>query len=158
MILDTLSSEPLKLDTRITTLGHVQRGGTPVAYDRLLSTLQGAEAVNAVLEATPDTPSPVISIVENKIVRKPLLEAVRLTHEVSQAIEAKDFEKAINLRDAEFREYYNAFLITTATEQPELLLPPEKVRHFHFNFLYSPGVVSAVFFFAFNDLATWQLQ
>jgi len=26
----------LKLDTRVTTLGHVQRGGTPCAFDRFL--------------------------------------------------------------------------------------------------------------------------
>jgi 6-phosphofructokinase 1 len=67
-----LLTEDLKLDTRVTTLGHVQRGGAPCAYDRMLSTLQGAEAVNAVLEASPDTPSPVISIIENKIVRQPV--------------------------------------------------------------------------------------
>ena len=37
---DLLSNE-LRLDTRITTLGHVQRGGNACAYDRMLSTLQG---------------------------------------------------------------------------------------------------------------------
>lgn len=122
-----LLSEKLKLDTRITTLGHVQRGGSACAYDRMLSTLQGVEAVDAVLSATPETPSPVITIVENKISRKPLLEAVRLTQEVTKAIEAKDFDKAMALRDNEFREYYKAFLITTATEQPHLRLPKEQV-------------------------------
>lgn len=75
LVKDVLTGR-LQLDTRVTTLGHVQRGGYPCAYDRMLSTLQGAEAVNAVLEATPDTPSPVICVVENKIVRRPLLEAV----------------------------------------------------------------------------------
>ena len=119
--------ENLKLDTRITTLGHVQRGGAPCAYDRMLSTLQGVDAVDAVLSATSDTPSPVISIIENKIVRRSLVEAVRLTKEVSVAIEARDFDRAMGLRDNEFREYYTAFLLTTATKQPEVLLPPEKV-------------------------------
>ena len=28
--------DKLKLDTRVTTLGHTQRGGKPCAYDRLL--------------------------------------------------------------------------------------------------------------------------
>lgn len=41
------------------------------------ATLQGAEAVEAVLSATPDTPSPVIGIQENKITRNPLMEAVK---------------------------------------------------------------------------------
>lgn len=66
------------MDTRITTLGHVQRGGTACAYDRMLATLQGVEAVQAVLDSTPDTPSPMIAIIENKITRKPLVEAVKL--------------------------------------------------------------------------------
>ena len=70
--------ERLHLDTRITTLGHVQRGGTACAYDRMLATLQGVEAVEAVLDSTPETPSPMIAITENKITRKPLMEAVKL--------------------------------------------------------------------------------
>ena len=122
---DLLSNE-LKLDTRITTLGHVQRGGTACAYDRMLSTLQGVEAVAAVLEATPTTPTPVICIVENKIVRKPLMDAVIATQEVAKAIEARDFTRAMALRDAEFSEYHSAYMTTTATDQPELRLPKEK--------------------------------
>jgi 6-phosphofructokinase 1 len=114
------------LDTRITTLGHVQRGGRPAAYDRMLATLQGVEAVKAVLEATPETPSPVICIVENKIVRRSLLEAVAQTKEVAKAIESKNFEKAMQLRDAEFAEYYHSYQITTASDQPQLKLPVEK--------------------------------
>lgn len=133
MVRDTLS-ERLKLDTRITTLGHVQRGGPACAYDRMLSTLQGVDAVDAVLTATPGTPSPVISIVENKIVRNSLLEAVKLTKEVTAAIEAKDFDRAMGLRDNEFREYYSAFLISTATEQPEMKLPEEKVSPFRLSY------------------------
>ncbi|KAF2444846.1 6-phosphofructokinase [Karstenula rhodostoma CBS 690.94] len=114
------------LDTRVTTLGHVQRGGQPAAYDRMLSTLQGVEAVKAVLEATPETPSPVICMIENKIVRRPLLEAVAQTQKVAEAIENKDFKTAMELRDAEFAEYFKSYNITTASEQPELLLPKEK--------------------------------
>ncbi|KAF2814037.1 6-phosphofructokinase [Mytilinidion resinicola] len=122
MVKDLLTNQ-LGLDTRITTLGHVQRGGTACAYDRMLSTLQGAEAVKAVLEATPETPSPVICMIENKIVRRPLLEAVKQTHEVAEAIGAKDFDRAMSLRDAEFAEYYQAYNITTSSDQPKLRLP-----------------------------------
>ena len=124
---DVLSNE-LGLDTRITTLGHVQRGGTASAYDRMLATLQGIEAVEAVLEATPETPTPMIAINENKIVRTPLMEAVKLTHDVAAAIRAKDFEKAMQMRSDEFEEYYRAYMITTATDQQGSLLPEDKVR------------------------------
>jgi 6-phosphofructokinase 1 len=35
-------------DTRVTILGHVQRGGTPTAFDRVLSTRFGIDAIDAV--------------------------------------------------------------------------------------------------------------
>lgn len=37
-----------KIETRVTVLGHVQRGGTPVAFDRVLSTRFGSMAMEAV--------------------------------------------------------------------------------------------------------------
>jgi 6-phosphofructokinase len=36
-------------ETRATILGHVQRGGTPIAYDRILATRFGTAATDAVL-------------------------------------------------------------------------------------------------------------
>lgn len=125
MVKDLLTNK-VGLDTRVTTLGHVQRGGPPCAYDRMLATLQGVEAVKAVLDSTPETPSPVICIVENKIVRKDLMEAIRLTKEVAANIEKKDFAAAMKGRDAEFEEFLQAFNITTATDKTDMLLPKEK--------------------------------
>ncbi|KAK9360625.1 phosphofructokinase-domain-containing protein [Lipomyces starkeyi] len=118
--------DKLGLDTRITTLGHVQRGGSAVAYDRMLSTLQGFDAVDAVLESTPETPSPMIGITENKICRKPLVESVALTQSVATAIKNKDFQKAMALRDTEFEEYYRAFLATTIIDDESHKVPQEK--------------------------------
>jgi len=37
------------LETRVTVLGHIQRGGSPIAYDRILATRYGAEAVELVM-------------------------------------------------------------------------------------------------------------
>ncbi|CAL3971043.1 unnamed protein product [Diplocarpon coronariae] len=116
----------LALDTRITTLGHVQRGGVACAYDRYLSTLQGVEAVNAVLEATPDTPTPFIAITENKITRKPLVQAVLDTKEVAKAIQARDFDKAMSMRDTEFSDSYQSYMTTTATGLDDKLRLPDK--------------------------------
>ncbi|KAM0476760.1 hypothetical protein ACHAPX_006185 [Trichoderma viride] len=112
LLADT-SEGGLGLDTRITTLGHVQRGGTAVAYDRMLATLQGVEAVKAVLEATPETETCFIAINENKIVRKPLMQAVKETKEVAVAVDAKEFDKAMGLRDTEFSDQYKSYLTTT---------------------------------------------
>ncbi len=129
MIKDLLADpKGLCLDTRITTLGHVQRGGTACAYDRMLSTLQGVEAVHAVLDANPSTPTPFIAINENKITRKPLMQAVIDTQEVARAIGARDFDRAMSLRDTEFIDMYNSYMTTTATDLEESMrLPQHKV-------------------------------
>lgn len=39
-------SRDIHLETRVTVLGHIQRGGTPSAFDRILSTRLGVAAVN----------------------------------------------------------------------------------------------------------------
>lgn len=118
----------LALDTRITTLGHVQRGGTAVAYDRMLATLQGVEAVRAVLEATPETETCFIAINENKIVRKPLMKAVQDTKELAQAVDDKDFERAMSLRDTEFADQYRSYITTTNVMVEDNKLPEKNVR------------------------------
>lgn len=116
----------LGLDTRITCLGHVQRGGNAVAVDRLLATLQGVDAVDAILSSTPDTPSPMIGIIENKIVRRNLVEAVAATQEVAAAIKAKDFDKAMSLRDTEFAESYKNFLTISSADRDVAKAPSDK--------------------------------
>ncbi|KAH6648762.1 phosphofructokinase-domain-containing protein [Truncatella angustata] len=118
----------LKLDTRATILGHVQRGGPAVAQDRILATLQGVEAVKTLLEATPESETCFIAIKENKIVREPLMEAVKATQEVAKAIEAQDFAKAMSLRDTEFAEMYNCYNLTTTVGQDESSKLPQDKR------------------------------
>ena len=39
-------TETTSLETRVATLGHIQRGGSPTAKDRILATRLGSEAVN----------------------------------------------------------------------------------------------------------------
>jgi len=38
--------EETKMDVRVTILGHLQRGGTPTAFDRMLASRLGAAAVD----------------------------------------------------------------------------------------------------------------
>lgn len=120
-------TQRLGLDTRVTVLGHTQRGGAACAYDRWLSTLQGVEAVRAVLEVSPDAPSPVITIRENKIMRASLMQAVEDTKDVNTKIHSKEFMSAMALRDAEFKEYYHAYVNTATPDHPKMLLPEGKV-------------------------------
>ncbi|CAI4211039.1 unnamed protein product [Parascedosporium putredinis] len=129
MVKDLLADKDgLALDTRITTLGHVQRGGTAVSYDRMLATLQGVEAVKAVLEATPETPTCFIAINENKIVRKNLMEAVKDTKAVASAVQAKDFDRAMSLRDHEFLDQYKSYMMTTNVHMDDGEKVPEMER------------------------------
>ncbi|ORE10195.1 6-phosphofructokinase [Rhizopus microsporus var. microsporus] len=116
----------LGLDTRVTILGHTQRGGSPAFFDRLLATVQSIEAVNAVLEATPDAPSPMIGMSNNKVTRYPLMEAVKLTHEVAEAISRKDFAHAMALRDPQFAEEYEAYNATTILDDNSMGLPKHR--------------------------------
>lgn len=119
--------DKLHLDTAITTLGHIQRGGTACAYDRMLSTLQGIEAVAAVLDASPGSPVTIIGITENKIVRRPLSSVVNEIHDMTKAISAKDFSPAMMIRGAEIADLYQVYRITTAHNDPHWLLPNHKV-------------------------------
>uniref|UniRef100_A0A9J7XRB5 ATP-dependent 6-phosphofructokinase n=1 Tax=Cyprinus carpio carpio TaxID=630221 RepID=A0A9J7XRB5_CYPCA len=92
----------LGFDTRVTILGHVQRGGTPSAFDRILASRMGVEAVLALLEASPGTPACVVSLCGNQAVRLPLMECVQMTQEVQKAMDEKRFEEAVKLRGSSF--------------------------------------------------------
>jgi ATP-dependent phosphofructokinase / diphosphate-dependent phosphofructokinase len=49
-MLAPIIEERTGIETRATTLGHIQRGGTPSAYDRVLATRFGMAALDAVVE------------------------------------------------------------------------------------------------------------
>ncbi|XP_073503961.1 ATP-dependent 6-phosphofructokinase, liver type [Phyllobates terribilis] len=99
----------LGFDTRVTVLGHVQRGGTPSAFDRVLSSKMGMEAVIALMEATAETPACVVSLSGNQSVRLPLMECVQVTKDVQKAMEEKKFEEAIQLRGRSFENNWNIY-------------------------------------------------
>ena len=63
------------IETRATILGHVQRGGSPSAFDRVLASKMGARAVEVLLEGKT---SRVIGIRDNKIVDDDIDEALAI--------------------------------------------------------------------------------
>ncbi|HEY5730997.1 MAG TPA: 6-phosphofructokinase, partial [Anaerolineales bacterium] len=101
--------ERLGEEVRVTVLGHVQRGGRPSAYDRILGTMMGNEAVNALISLGPNDEPVVIGIRNNRMTRLPLMESVRKTQAVGEAVEAKDFERAMSLRSTSFKDAFNSF-------------------------------------------------
>lgn len=96
--------ERLGEDARVTILGHVQRGGAPSAFDRWMPTLVGHAAVEELLSATADTEACVIGMRYNRVTRIPMMEAVRKTQEVGEAIAARDYDRAMTLRGGSFRD------------------------------------------------------
>lgn len=104
-----LLEERLGEEVRVTMLGHVQRGGRPSAYDRILATMMGNEAVNTILAATPQDEPVVIGIRNNRMTRLPLMESVRRTQAVAEAVEAKDYERAMSLRSSSFKDAFLTF-------------------------------------------------
>ncbi|XP_070328372.1 ATP-dependent 6-phosphofructokinase, platelet type isoform X2 [Odocoileus virginianus] len=99
----------LGYDTRVTILGHVQRGGTPSAFDRILASRMGVEAVVALLEASPETPACVVSLSGNQAVRLPLMECVQMTQEVQKAMDERRFKDAVQLRGRSFESNLNTY-------------------------------------------------
>jgi 6-phosphofructokinase 1 len=61
-------------EARATVLGHVQRGGTPTAYDRVLATRFGLHAIDAVHEGQSGV---MVALRGTEIVRVPLAEATK---------------------------------------------------------------------------------
>ena len=64
--------EELGFGVRVTVLGHVQRGGAPSAFDRLLATRLGAAAV---IELKEGRAGNVVGLVGSEIKLTPLAEA-----------------------------------------------------------------------------------
>ena len=65
--------ERLGFDLRVTTLGHVQRGGAPSAYDRLLATRLGADAVERLTRGEHGV---LVGFIKGEIKATPLTEVV----------------------------------------------------------------------------------
>nr|XP_023661660.1 ATP-dependent 6-phosphofructokinase, platelet type-like isoform X2 [Paramormyrops kingsleyae] len=109
-------------DTRVTILGHVQRGGTPSAFDRILASRMGVEAVLALLGASPSTEACVVSLCGNQAVRLPLMECVQMTQEVQKAMDERKFEEAVKLRGRSFENNLKTYKLL-AHRKPESQLP-----------------------------------
>ncbi len=70
-------------DTRPVLLGHVQRGGTPTAYDRVLSTRFGVAAIDAVHDKAWGQ---MVALRADRIVHTPLVDVVGRTRPVDLAL------------------------------------------------------------------------
>lgn len=71
----------LGFHTRVTILGHIQRGGRPTAFDRLLSTRYGVRAVEALIEGESNQ---MVGLESGQMVLVPLEEVVGKTKLINE--------------------------------------------------------------------------
>lgn len=70
-------------DIKATVLGHLQRGGTPTVYDRLIASRVGVAGVEALLDGRKDI---MVGIVNDKILFTPLKKAVKEHHNLNDEL------------------------------------------------------------------------
>ena len=141
----TVLENELGEDTRITILGHVQRGGAPSAFDRYLATLLAHAAVERLLTDEPDAPAQLIGLGGNRVVNSPLMDCVAQTEAVAERIKAQDFDGAMLLRGGSFRESYQ---ILRTVQQAAPRPTPAGRRRFRLAVVHgggpAPGMNNAV--------------
>lgn len=70
-------------DVRVSVLGHMQRGGPPTCYDRVLASRMGVKAVEALLDGKTNL---MVGIIDQQIVFTPIAEAIKGHTEIDQEL------------------------------------------------------------------------
>ena len=68
-------------DTRVTVLGHIQRGGSPSSFDRILASTLGYEAVNALISGRRGE---MVGIINRQVVFTPFEKSVKHHKEINR--------------------------------------------------------------------------
>lgn len=66
-------------EVRVTVLGHIQRGGSPSCFDRVLASRLGVGAIDALLRGESNV---MIGIIHNKVTSVPFTEAIKGNNEI----------------------------------------------------------------------------
>jgi 6-phosphofructokinase 1 len=69
------------VDMRVTTLGHIQRGGIPTAYDRILASRLGLGALEGLMAGEKNV---MAGVVNNELVYTPFKDTIRLPKPISE--------------------------------------------------------------------------
>lgn len=80
---ERVKTEFPQYDVRVTILGHLQRGGSPTAQDRILASRMGIAAIQALLENQRNV---MIGIRENEIDYVPFKRAIKKEREISEEL------------------------------------------------------------------------
>ena len=80
---ERIKNEYPQFDARVTILGHLQRGGMPTAYDRILASRMGYAAIEALLEGQRNV---MIGIKNDEIVYVPISRAVKKDKPINEEL------------------------------------------------------------------------
>jgi 6-phosphofructokinase 1 len=80
---ERIKNEYPQFDARVTILGHLQRGGTPTAYDRILASRMGYAAIEALLEGQRNV---MIGIKNDEIVYVPISRAIKMDKPINKEL------------------------------------------------------------------------
>ena len=75
--------DKIDADVRVSVLGHIQRGGTPTASDRVLASRLGAHAVELLLQGKAGR---AVGIMENKIVDNAFSDIIDQPHHIDRSL------------------------------------------------------------------------
>lgn len=75
-IANLLKNNMPDFDSRVVILGHIQRGGSPTAYDRVLASRLGNAAVEALLNGEKNK---MVGLINNKVTLTPFTDAINKT-------------------------------------------------------------------------------
>ena len=70
-------------DVRVSVLGHMQRGGSPSCFDRVLASRLGVKAVELLLDNKTNL---MVGLINNKVVSTGLEEAIKGSHEINKEL------------------------------------------------------------------------
>ena len=80
---ERIKNEYPQFDARVTILGHLQRGGVPTAYDRILASRMGYAAIEALMEGQRNV---MIGIKNDEIVYVPISRAVKNNKPINEEL------------------------------------------------------------------------
>ncbi|MCR5662153.1 MAG: 6-phosphofructokinase [bacterium] len=129
-------------DARVTILGHVQRGGAPSAYDRILSTRLGNYAAKVVMGEKVD-PSVVIGMRSNRPVAIPLMKAVEDTRKAQKVCREGSGDEGFTLRSHSLADSFELFRVVNGYVPETKPENPRKIAIVHSG-APAPGMNMAV--------------
>jgi 6-phosphofructokinase 1 len=76
---DYIQEHMTEYEVKVTVLGHIQRGGSPSCYDRVLASRLGIGAIDALLKGERDV---MIGVSHKKVVSVPFIDAIKGENEI----------------------------------------------------------------------------